>query len=111
MGSITSRTSLFNLGVQFSLHPAFDVLSYRDCPCANSRGNSRVLPLDFASSSSRGFHLYDGDEPVHQKGVSTHMLHMYGFAFLGFLRFRHHRVCYCVRSNRLSLRRRVIFLL
>ncbi|WP_414579357.1 hypothetical protein [Anabaena sp. CCY 9402-a] len=27
MGGIIRRTSLFNLGVQVSLHPAFDVLS------------------------------------------------------------------------------------
>ena len=84
MGSIISRTSLLGPDVWLSPHPAPDVLSSRSCSCAGNGDNFRVLPLNFASSSLRGFHRRGGDEPAHQKEVLDHMLHMYGFAFLRF---------------------------
>jgi|GEM_PF-6774341 len=85
MGGIIPRTSLLNLGVQdfprtqLPMYLACDESSY-----ASNHGNSHELLLGFASSSLRGFHRHDGGEPVHRKGVSSHMLHMYGFAFLRF---------------------------
>jgi hypothetical protein len=35
------RPSLLNLGVQLSLHPASDVLSFRFCSCVCNRGSFR----------------------------------------------------------------------
>lgn len=47
MGGITRRTSLFNLGVQVSPHPAFDVLTLRFCPCGYNRDSFHVRLGDF----------------------------------------------------------------
>ena len=64
MGDIIPRTSLLNLDVQLSLHPASDVLSLRFCSCVYNRDNFRGLPLDYSSSSWRDFHRCDAGEPV-----------------------------------------------
>jgi hypothetical protein len=40
---IIPRPSLLNLGVQLSLHPASDVLSFRFCSCVCNRGSFRGL--------------------------------------------------------------------
>ena len=61
MGAIMLRTSLFNLGVQVSLHPAFDVLSFRVCSCVCSYGMTHVLLRGFAISSCYDFRLHDVD--------------------------------------------------
>ena len=61
MEGITPRTSLFNLGVRVSLHPAFDVLSFRICPCADNHGMIHVLLQGFAISNYYDFHLRDVD--------------------------------------------------
>jgi hypothetical protein len=39
---IIPRSSLLNLGVQLSPHPASDVLSFRVCSCEYNRGSFRV---------------------------------------------------------------------
>ena len=83
MGSIISRTSLLELDVRLSVHPAPDVLSFSFCSCANNRGNSHELLLGFSSSGLRDYHLGDGDEPAHPRVVLTRTMRMYGFAVLG----------------------------
>ncbi|WP_322696366.1 hypothetical protein [Nostoc sp. DedSLP03] len=41
-GGIIPRTSVLNLDVRFSLHPAFDVLSFRFGSCAGSHDISWI---------------------------------------------------------------------
>lgn len=64
MPGIIRGTSLLNLGVRLSPHPASDVLSLRFCSCACNRGNSRESLQDYFSSSWRDFHQCDAGEPV-----------------------------------------------
>lgn len=47
MGGIIRRTSLFNLGVQVSQHPAFDILSFRFCRYGYNRDSFRGRQEDF----------------------------------------------------------------
>jgi hypothetical protein len=63
MPGIIRGTSLLNLGVRLSPHPASDVLRLRFCSCVCNRGNSRELLLDYFSDSWRGFRRCDAGEP------------------------------------------------
>ncbi len=64
MPGIIRGTSLLNLGVRLSPHPASDVLSLHFCSCVCNRGNSHELLQDYFSSSWRDFHRCDADESV-----------------------------------------------
>ncbi len=78
------RPSLFNLGVQVSPHPAFDVLSFRFCSCGGTGGSFGGRLLNCPSSSCCDFHLYDADVLSRHSASLSHSVRMYGFAVLGF---------------------------
>lgn len=47
MEAIMPRTSLLELDVRVSVHPAPDILSLRFCPCVYNRDRIHVLQLDY----------------------------------------------------------------
>ena len=59
------RPSLLNLGVQLSLHPASDVLSFRFCSCEYNRGSFHELLEGFLVSNCYDWHQHDVDVPSH----------------------------------------------
>ncbi len=97
-GYYTSPLSV-DLDVRLSVHPAPDVLTFRFCSCGCSRGSFRGLLEDCLSSNLSGFHLHGVSVPSHYWAFLVHSIRMYGFAFLGLLRFRHSRVCCYVRYS------------
>ena len=60
---IIRGTSLLNLGVRLSPHPASDVLSLRFCSCVCNRDNSHELLLDYFSSNWHDFRRCGVGEP------------------------------------------------
>jgi len=57
--------SLLNLGVQLSLHPASDVLSFRFCSCVYNRGSFHELLEGFLVSNCYDWHQHDVNVPSH----------------------------------------------
>ena len=59
MENITPRTSLLNLDVRFSVHPASETFSVCFCSCECNRDKIRALLQGCHDSNYYGFHLCD----------------------------------------------------
>ena len=80
---IIPRSSLLNLDVRLSSHPASDSIRQCLCSCVRNRGMTHVEPPDCCISSFGDFHLYDAGEPALRMSSLIRIWYMNGFVFLG----------------------------